>query len=276
MKFENFNKRDISKLITLLLTDGCLKRGTRTWRLVYAGNSKKLHETFRKLVKDIFDIENFYERKDSKGVTITEFSSVTAGNELIRLCNSFRTKACKTSKICGKFNGNQGACYRCKPIKINGIEYPNVEYDKIFNSLSKNILKETLKLAFSSDGGVVLGVKWHKRFNKWEFTRRVILKCSHPALRKSYVNTLANLKIKAKEWDSSIVIDTKCDIIKFADGIGFLKGVKVSSKSLYWEGIEKNEVLKILLKTFEINPSFWKKFNNKKDLIMFLHRICWR
>ena len=273
MKFKNFNKGEISKLISLLLTDGCLKRGTRTWKLVYAGKSEELHNTFRNLMKNIFGIENFYERIDSKGVKITEYSSVNAGNELIKMCNSFRTKACKSSKICSKLQGKKGACYKCKPIEINGIEYPKIEYDKIFNDLQKNTLKESLKLAFSSDGGVVLGVKWHKRFNKWEFTRRVILKCTHPTLRKSYVNTLAKFEIRAKEWDSSVVIDTKRDIFNFASEIGFLEGVKVSSKSLYWEGYEKNHVLRVLLKTFKINPEFWKRFDNKNDFIMFLHRI---
>jgi hypothetical protein len=270
------DKGELPKIISLLLTDGCLTRGTRTWRLVYAGKSQELHNIFRQTVKDVFGFEAFREEKDSKGITITIFSSVKAGNELIKLCNSFRTKACKTSKICSIFNGKQGACYKCEPVKINGIDYPKIEFDRVFGNLPKDVLIESFKLAFSSDGGVVLGAKWHKRFNRWEFTRRVILKCSHPALRKSYVNTLAKLDIKAKEWDSSVVIDTKQDIINFANEIGFIDGVEVSQKSLYWEGFEKNHVLKILLKTFEINPSFWKEFHDKKDLIMFLHRIFWR
>lgn len=260
---------NLSKLLGLLLTDGSVKHESRTYRIVYAGSSEELHKEFKKLVQKLFQIETFYERRDTKGIKITTYSSVNAGKFLVKTCNTFRTKACETFPVCGKFRNRNMACINCKPKTIGGIQYPSVN-TKILENLSKGKLLEVFKLMFSADGGVVLGVKWHKKLKRWEFTRRIVLKCSHPELRKKYRKLLQKTDIETKEWDSSIAIDTKHDIEKFSKTIGFVDGVEASRKSLYWYGFEKNSVLEKLLKTYNFDQKFWKGFTRKEDIINFL------
>ncbi len=251
MKLKNFNKQDLANLIGLLLTDGSVRFGSRTYRIIYAGKSEELHKIFRNLMKRLFGLKNFYERIDNKGVKITQYSSKETGEILVNLCNTLKTKSLQTYPI----------------------TYPKIKLD-IFKELTRNELKEVFKLMFSADGGVVLGVKWHKRFNKWELTRRVILKCSHPGLRKFYRNLLKQkLDINTKEWDSSIAIDTKNDLYKFAKEIRFVNNLKVSDKSLYWKGYEKNKVLDVLLKTYQVKPDIWKSFKNQIDVLNFIRRL---
>ncbi len=251
MKIKNFNKKDLAKLVGLLLTDGSVRYASRTYRIVYAGKSEELHKIFRNLMQSIFDLQNFYERIDNKGVRISEYSSKEAGDFLVNLCNTLRTKSFKTYPV----------------------TYPTINLD-IFNQLTSDELKEVFRLMFSADGGVVLGAKWHKRFNKWELTRRVILKCSHPNLRKFYRDLLRNkLAINTKEWDASIAIDTKRDLYKFAKEIRFVDKIKASGKSIYWEGYEKNKVLDILLKTYQADPNIWKSFKHQSDVLHFIRRL---
>lgn len=284
MKFKNFSLKsenefseikstensDIAKLVALLLTDGSVSIASRTCRIVFAGNCDELHHEFKRLMQQVFGIHNFYIRTDSKGVKITVCSSVNAGKTLREICNTFRTKACKTFPICGKFRNRPNACLKCKAAIINGIQFPTVNIN-ILKKLSKDDLYNVLKLMFSADGGVVLGVKWHKTLNKWEFTRRIVLKCSNPNLRKKLKKLLHKINIDAKEWDSSLAIDKKSDIKRFSENIKFIDSIEVSPKSIYWTGFKKNDVLIKLLKTYNYKKSFWDKFSNKEDIINYLH-----
>ena len=247
MKLKNFSKQSLAKLIGLLLTDGCVRFESRTYRIVYAGKSEELHKIFRFLIHELFHLDKFYERTDNKGVKITVYSSKKTGEYLVNLCNTFITKYDSSARKHPKINLN------------------------VFEKLNNNEMKEVFRLMYSADGGVVLGVKWHKLLNKWEFTRRVILKCSHPDLRKKYRELLRKkIEIRTKEWDSSIVIDTKKDIIKFHDDIGFVNKVRASEKSLYWNGVEKNEILRKLIFTYDYDKEFWEKYKKKQEILKFL------
>jgi len=235
------------------LTDGNVRFGSRTYRIVYAGKSDELHQIFRKLMNNIFGLENFYEYTDKKGVKTTTYSSKIIGEYLINTCGTFKKAQSRT----------------------NPKDYPKINL-KIFYEITTQELKEVFRLMFSADGGVVMGVKWHKRYNKWELTRRIILKCSHPGMRKVYRYLLKErLEINTKEWDSSIAIDTKDDLFRFAKEISFVKNVKVSKKSLYWQGYNKNNILSILIKTYKIKPERLKSFKMQNDVISNKPKNYW-
>jgi hypothetical protein len=64
---------------------------------------------------------------------------------------------------------------------------------------------------------------------------------------------------------------------KFKDIIGFIDGVLVTRNSKTWRNFEKNKILDIALKTFEMSKplttGLWSKFNSKQEIISFLKSL---
>lgn len=136
--------------------------------------------------------------------------------------------------------------------------------------LTTDEIKEFLSLVFSADGGVVLGIKWHKRFMRWEIARRVILSCKHPELLMAYKGLVNKIGIDSKLISGKVVIDTKENIKKFQINIGFIDGVKAAGKSKYWKGFDKNVVLDISIQSYYYNNTFLR-VKTKEEIIDSLH-----
>ncbi|MGB9613344.1 MAG: hypothetical protein ACPL4K_04105, partial [Candidatus Margulisiibacteriota bacterium] len=86
--------------------------------------------------------------------------------------------------------------------------------------------------------------------------RTVFLACKHPQLRLDYLFLLHSLGIEARnvDKDNKIKIETEKDIRKFAKIIGFIKGVKISDHSKFWRRYEKQQVLEMMVSSYD-NPS---------------------
>jgi hypothetical protein len=69
-----------------------------------------------------------------------------------------------------------------------------------------------------------------------------------------------------------VVLERKEDLIKFQKEVRFVDGVKVTKNGI-WSGMDKNNVLDILVKTFEIPQSFIDKFSSKEEIINFLKTL---
>ncbi|MBI3290006.1 LAGLIDADG family homing endonuclease [Candidatus Microgenomates bacterium] len=104
-------------------------------------------------------------------------------------------------------------------------------------------------MAFSCDGGVNLYVARGKY--SW-LIRNVYLSCQHPTLIKQYLYLLEEVGIIGKIlWqDSAIRIQGRKDIEEFASKIGFMSGVRITQNSTYWQGFEKQKVLKLAITSY--------------------------
>ena len=66
------------------------------------------------------------------------------------------------------------------------------------------------------------------------------------------------------------MLNKKSDLIKFAKEIRFVNGVKVTKNSKNWCGFEKNQILDLAIKTFELRKKDLEKFKTKEEVIDFL------
>lgn len=119
---------------------------------------------------------------------------------------------------------------------------------------SSGYIADFLRAAFSCDGGVSLyparrsgkdgGTRW--------LIRTVFLACSHPQLRRDYLKLLSGFGIRARDVakDGKLKIETEVDIRLFQAKIGFIPGVRVTGNSKFWNGYEKNAVLKLLTDSY--------------------------
>lgn len=244
------NLVDLGILIGLLITDGCVTWSGGSWRITFTGKSKELHKIFKEKVNKLFGINKFTEIIDKLGV----------------LSTSFRNK-----KI-AEFLHKEIPTFRTKPFG-NG-ELPPTRLPTFFKELSSKELAEILKVMFSADGSAVLGVKWHKTKARWVFTRRISFASVHPTIREQVAELLREkFGMNPKIWKKEIVLDEKNDIFRFQKEIGFVDGVKISRKSKNWIGFEKNKILELIVKTFQLRKKDLEKFSNKEEIINFLKTL---
>jgi hypothetical protein len=234
-------------LIGLLLTDGSVRKTKHSNKVIFSNKSEELHKLFRDIMQKLFQIKKFEEYTDARGVKSTTVNKKEIVDYLLTLTPSYRTKPYE--------DGNFSAA------KIPGF----------IEKMRKKDLALVLQAMFSGDGSVVLGIKWHKLKNSWVFTRRIQLTSEHPVILDQLANILRkNFDTTPKIWRNQVVLDNKKDIQRFQKEIGFVKGLKTSMKSRNWFGKEKNAVLKLLIKSFEIKKRDLDQFKTKEDAIMFL------
>jgi len=85
--------------------------------------------------------------------------------------------------------------------------------------------------------------------------RNAYLACKHPQLQIDYHKLLKVLGIKSKifEKDGKILIQGRNELNKFSKKVGFLKRVKITQNSKFWQGAEKEKVLNLALNSYN-NP----------------------
>ena len=74
-------------------------------------------------------------------------------------------------------------------------------------------------------------------------------------------------------YKRQVVLFKKQDIIKFRKEIGFIRGVKVTKDSKNWEGFEKNLILDLAIKTFELKKKDLQEFKMKNEIALFLKSL---
>lgn len=238
---------DLGILIGLLLTDGWVNpKGV----IGIANKSDVLLSLFKNKVRTLFQKNNFCEFTDKRtNVKIIELNSVEVVRLMLNVCPTFRT------------------------IPFSDGTLPKTRLPKFILGLEQSEIKEILKIMFSADGAICLGVKWNKIENRWKFTRRVTLTCWNPTLKEDIGKLLNSIGIEFKISNTDIIIERNVEILKFIKFIGFLNGVKISRKSKNWEGFEKNQILELAIKTFELKKKDLQKFQTKEDVINFLKSL---
>lgn len=233
-----------SILLGILYTDGCLsKKGRNSWRFYLGNTSFEIIEAFRLSMIAFFELNSHRVRVSQKVLNGKPYykavvDSSECGNFLTRKYGTFRTLAFK----------NRYGEKTFPPTKLP------------FNNNTRTIiLTSFLKAAFSCDGGVNLYVGTQK--DGYTFLiRNVYLSCAHPGLQLDYLNVLSILGIEAKliQKDGKIIIRKKEELQKFKEKIGFLKGVKITQHSAFWQGWEKNRVLDLAISSYGNAKSIFK------------------
>lgn len=241
---------DLGILVGLLLTDGCVTHTiSNNWKITFTNKSEELHKIFREKITNIFGIKKFKEWFDKFNIKSTEIQNKAVFKSLLTLTPTFRSK------------------------QLDNGTFPNSKIPEFIIALDKENISEILKIMFSADGSICLGVKWHKNKNMWQFTRRIKFSSKHPVIKQQITELLRRFDLNPKIWKKEIVLERKNDIIKFQKEIGFVPNVKVTKNSKNWEGFEKNEILELAVKTLKFKKKDLKHFKSKKEVINFLKSL---
>jgi hypothetical protein len=231
--------KDLARIIAFCLSDGTVSRRKankgESFTVMFFNKDKKLHEIFNRSIENIFNIKpKILPNKrclssivHSKNVVLT----------LIRISNSFRTKACNSFPVCPVWSrkAREGSCFICKPISINGTPFPAISFDWLEKAREESVV-EFFKVLFSCDGGVSIWISNGKT------RREVMLGCAHPILLDKFKEKLENLlKVKIGKKDNGLRINSLEAIKRFRDKIGFIEGC-VAERGKF-KGIEKNILL---------------------------------
>lgn len=241
---------DLGILIGLLLTDGSVSFSSRSWKIVFSSKSEVLLNVFRNKMQNLFDVKSFSENIDRFKVKSLIVRNKDISNLLFKFTPTFRTKQFKDGS------------------------FPQPKIPDFIQELPKNELSEVIKVMFSADGSIVLGVKWNKFKRSWVFTRRVQITTINPFLKNQLVKILKeNFQMKPQVWPKEIALERKEDILKFCKEIGFVKGLTISKKSKNWCGLEKNKILELAIRTFGLEKRDLEHFKTKEEVIDFLKNI---
>lgn len=227
--------RNLAMLLGMLFTDGCVSPNGNSWRIYFANKSKSLVDLFQECIIEIFGLSA---NRVLKGITAdglfrAVINSKEIGNYLVDTFGTFRTLKFKDGRL------------------------PKTKLP-VLELLASDCTGDFLRVAFSCDGGLCFyparrggslgGTKW--------LIRTVFLACAHPRLRADYMFLLKSLGIEAREvvGDRKIKLETGDSIKKFHRMVGFVKGVKSSSHSKFWVGYAKQDVLELMIASYD-NPS---------------------
>ena len=222
-----------AKLLGLLYTDGCLSpKGKSGWRFYFSNKSERLVDEFRECMMQRFALPASRIRLGvtQDGLHRAIVDSKDAGDEFTRQYGTFRTLA-----------------------------YPNGELPAaklpVEELLRHNVADSFLRAAFSCDGGVNLYIARRSGAQgevRW-LIRGIYLACAHASLRNDYRTLLTALGIQARNvaGDGKIKIETEKDIRLFYEKVGFIDGVHITHSSRFWPDIEKQELLRKLVQSYE-------------------------
>ena len=204
---------DLGILVGLLLTDGCVS-GSKF--LVFHNKSDVMHELFKQQVTKVFGNIHFTERIENNGTKRSQVTSKSVVKKLLQLTNikTFRRKQFKNGK------------------------FPQVKLPEFIKNLPRSARLKFLRVIFSADGSVSLSVRWHIRNKAWEIRRRIELTSKHPKLRNDFFDFIKNIGFSPRTSGDNITLERKEDILKFAQVVRFVSGIKVGGDSKNWKGFE--------------------------------------
>lgn len=226
-------------LLGILYTDGCLsKKSKNSWRFYLSNTSYKIIQIFKNCMTIFFGLDDSRVRISEKIINGKPFY-----------------KAVVDSAVCGKFLNSRYGTFRTLAFKNeDGKEiYPPTRLP--FNKYSDyRIISRFLKTAFSCDGGINLYVA-RSKFGYKFLIRNAYIACRHPQLQVDYHELLKVFDIESKiiEKDGKILIQGRSELNKFKEKVGFIKGVRITQNSAYWQGFEKSKVLDLALNSYS-NP----------------------
>ena len=237
--------RDLSLLVPFLLSDGGMSaKGKNGWLIYFRNKNKVLINHFTSTLKEYTD-NTIQTIRKKDGTSFVRVNDKELGNKLLEYCSSYRTKACSTFPICPRFKNKRGPCKICT--KKTGL--PPTKIPSMFLG-NKKLAILFLRIYFSCDGGVSVT----KSKTKYPYLiRKVFVDAKHPRIREDLKKMLFFLGFLPKSYDHQIRLTCKEEITKFQKIIGFIKDVKIGNDSKKFAGQTKNEVLRLIIKSYK-NP----------------------
>ncbi len=206
----------VLKLSAMLVTDGCIIGSPKKLKIRFINKADSLHHEFKNLVRKLVkDKVKILEVMDKNGVKTSEVNS----NRLARFLNSLIGKP------------------KHLPLEL-------------MENCDKNLLNEILKLMFSCDGSPVFTWKFDKKKRIWRNVRRIKFASKNRKLLLQVVEILHQLGFHPQISTQEIILERKSDILKFANEIKFVEGVKMGKRSK-WNFLTKNDVLDMMVSSFD-------------------------
>lgn len=240
--FPNKLKDKFHKLIAVfLLTDGYFKKGGGNMLIC---TDKILQSYFVNLFKEKYALTptaNSYMLKGKETIINSKYSQ----KELIKLSPSYNTYP--RNKTVEK--------YLSEP-------QPTLSF---LNNDDEELLKEVLRIAMSCEGSIF------PEFSQDSVRPHLQFACSHLQLLREWQELFKKVGIKSHILKSKVTwsgvkglgIKELKSIKRFIEIGGFINGVKITGKSKYFKGIEKNKLLTILVEMREDSFQFPKERDSK-------------
>ncbi|MBI2542669.1 MAG: hypothetical protein HYW24_00565 [Candidatus Aenigmarchaeota archaeon] len=237
---------EIEKLLVMLVTEGSVSKGVRTWKISFRNKSQNLIDLFVETFEKIFGTKpKIMEEKD--GTIIAYKYSTEIAKELFKHLIHFRTKSCAEKPICPEYKKNKEEhlkeCIICEGKPFHKVQLPN--------SIFKLPIEERMflvKILVSAEGHLVFTQIFGRRPN--ELVRHIIVTCYHPALKVQFKNLIESCGFKCKFQDNvKIRISGKESLVMFKEMVGFFPDLIVSGKGK-WGGTPKQELLDKMIESF--------------------------
>lgn len=235
------------KLVSLCLSDGGIGYSSETSYIHFTNKSSVLLDLFKKEIQK-FSSSKIHEQKKPRGITLRVFDKNLV-DELMKISPSFRTKSCDHFPVCPYLkNGKINLRHNHPHVRLNGLIWSEIKIpENLF--LNKKGKSEFLKIYISCDGYPSI----FPRKDSWSAVERIVaIVCHHPLLKQRLNQLLDDLKVPHTVKENSLEMRSKEAIEKFQKEIGFVDGVKMTGNSDYWEGTTKNEVLRKILKSYDV------------------------
>ncbi len=235
--------RDLLMLVPFLLSDGGMSpKGKAGWLIYFRNNDKNLVDYFVGFLEKVAT-NKIQIKKRADNSYMVRVNDKALGNELEKVCFSFRTRPCIEYPYCpGVRNGRT-----CNKAEENG--YHKIIFPKEF--YNDDILRKLfLKIYFSCDGGVSIT----SSKGKYPFlVRKVFVSVKNPSLVNNIRDLLVGAGFVPMAYQGQIRLTTKGDIERFNKEIGFVDGTLVGGNSIKFRGYEKNQLLRMLIESYQ-NP----------------------
>ena len=232
---------DRAVLQALLLTDDSVipKRN----QISFASTSEALIKQFCDLISSVY---GYRIKKIGKG------KSTKQQLHLVQL---------RSKSICSDLLSDIPS-YRTAPFRDGS--YPKTIIPKTWSEFGNNEIATILRTIFDTEGGCSLRIVYRKDRKCLEIKREIFLSCCHPTLKEQYRQLLNKLGINCSEYPEKIVITSKKHFERFRDFINFSENVKVGHDSKHWCGIEKRELLDIMINSYDIFHGLLQKFDKEQ------------
>jgi len=118
------------------------------------------------------------------------------------------------------------------------------------NNLKNKDRTEILRILFSTDGGVSFSTSRSKSDGKFRLHRKVTFTSKNFKNLVVVKKLLKELRIESKIHENELEIKGYKNLLRFKKLIGFLKGAKVTNKSKKWRGMDKNQLLNVVINSY--------------------------
>lgn len=245
----------ITKLVAYCLTDGsvaCDPETGKFCRIILTNKSKSLLRDFGNTLKALGHEPR---RESCARAEQVVTRSAELAKRLLELTPTYRTRPCEHHPICARIRDPRrtGACISCEPIVYDGVRFPPAMIpESLLDSPTRT--GKFIQIAASCDGGVRFSAN---TMNPLRIRRQVFLSSTHPTIRVQYAHLLTQIGIQSRIEGPSVVIMGNHNLQTFAKKVGFVNGCHVLCGR--WQGLEKNTVLRMAIKSYTHPPTIWGK-----------------